>query len=404
MLNNFKFNNMKKHIFLFAFVNMLLVSCTNTDEKYNGSPVGKLEFENVNAVISTDAVFALPGQEIEYKVTLPNEFRFVVTDSVAVETTSFSPSGNVRKSKLIFLPGQNTATAKILIGGGTEIFDNQIKIKVTSILPYKLVLGKQFTATSNTIDINSGNSLVPSENPKKMKIGISWENKTKKNFLLCNIIKSGFTSITFKGKGPNVLKVKINGVDYPISFDTDFAKSAINFSTLCNSTPALNAAGLTFENFGSSININFIGIRPTISFSGGNSSISNPDPFSATKFESVDMPSDNSYPAYMDFFNSEIINKSGKALPEAQNNLFNPGNYLITMGATAATAFETVGANIKFRIVVRLPNGDVKIFPGTLINPQPTAINYSGFTPIFKFKKAGLGDNCVYDSFQILSP
>ncbi len=408
--------------FLLLLSLVLTWSCEDNKEKYNGSPVGKAEFVPIVAVLKTNETSALPGQEIEYTVDLPASFRSVVTDSVAVETTSFSPSGSIRRSKLIFKPGVASETGKILIAGGTEIFENQIEMKVTAIFLYKPLLGKQFTASSNVINLSSGNSVVPSENSKKMRIGISWENKTVENFLKCNITRVNSVIITFKGLVPNATnKYPINfkgvnnvtaGVNIDAVYNSNLTQSASDFAAVCNSNSILNAAGITCTSSGSSVYVNYGNVRPVVTCPPLSPTAANSfKPFGATRFQIVEMPNDGNFPAYFDFFNSEIITRTGAPLEEAKNNLFNPGEYLVSMGAVVTSIIprplETVGADIRFKIVLRLPTGEVKVFPGVFRNPQISAgtnvpVSYD-FTPIFKFKKTGLGDNAVFSDFQMLS-
>lgn len=383
-----------KKILKFLFICVILFSvlnCENDNVKFNGSPEGKLLFETITGTISTAELYVLPGQEVKYIATLPASFRSLVPEEVTVEATSYSISGGIRTSKLVIPAGQLSATGSIVIGGGAEIFDTKVQIKLTAINLSKSVLGKQFILNSNVLDIDSGSSSIPTENSKRMRIFVSWENKFKPNVMKCVFARVGSTAITFKNAVAGSTNVGIANVNYAAVFNTDLPTTALNFVTTHGGKPALIAAGIMLQNVGNSVIIRYPAAAPIITVSGSNTA------FSCTKFDKVDMAgADNSNnPRVMDFYVSEIIQKNGKSLQEAQNNCFNEGKYSINFQANSATALEPGITNLKYRIAIRFPDGTVKIFNGIYNNISFAA----GPKEICTFEKNGFGQNAVYSNF-----
>lgn len=395
---------MKKYFKLYAlfFLSLLIVNCENDNVRYNGSPEGRLTFEEVTATISTLETYVLPGQEVEYTATLPASFRSIVNDEVTVEASAFSIGGGVRTSKLVIPVGALSAVGKIVIGGGAEIFDNQIKIKLTAINLSVPVIGKQFTLNSNVLNIDSGSSTIPASNPKRMRVFVSWENKFIPNTMKCTFGRIGSTAVTFKNAVAGTTQVKINNVNYNATFDTDLPTTALNFVNSYSNSPVLNAAGITLTNLGNSVIISYelAPTNPVIIVNGSSQTA-----FGSSKFDRVDMLgiSSENNPRSMEFYVSEIIQKTGKSLQEGQNNCFNPGKYFIKFGPNSVNSLEPGIVDMKYRIAIRFPDSTVKIFTGIYNNISYTLppINNPDINlkTICTFSKTGLGDNSVYSNF-----
>jgi hypothetical protein len=189
----------------------LLASCSE-GERVSGSPVGVIPIETVTGSVSTDANFALPGQVIKFTATLPAGFRNIVKDTVTIEASTFTTGGGIRRASVDILPGQESETGEITVGGGGGTFDLNCDLRLTAINLKKVVPGKHYLITSNTVSIASGNSSVPPENDSRLQIRVSWENKTAQNILRPKIVRTtGAENFFPAGVEPGFSKT------YPIS-------------------------------------------------------------------------------------------------------------------------------------------------------------------------------------------
>jgi hypothetical protein len=224
---------MKKTIILLAyiFISNLIVSCDNNDDKFTGSPVGVIPFETITGVVSSNTTFALPGQTIDFTATLPVGFRETVNDTVTVEATTFTIGGSVRRGSVDILPGQNSATGEIKVGGGEGTFEMNFDLKLTAINLKKVVPGKHYLINSNTITIASGSSIVPTENDRRLKISVDWQNTTTINKLRVKMERVKLSTVTFSQGSEGYANVKIGTTNYLASFATDLATTASNFVT-----------------------------------------------------------------------------------------------------------------------------------------------------------------------------
>ncbi|WP_309642595.1 hypothetical protein [Flavobacterium sp.] len=218
-----------KVILLSIFCASLIVSCENDDDKFTGSPVGNLDIETITGTVSTDATFALPGQVINFTATLPQEFRNIVTDTVTVQASIFTPGGGLRNASVDILPGSNTGTGEISIAGGDGTFDLTFDLKLTAINLKKVVPGKHYLLNSNTVTVASGNSGVPSENDKRLKVLVDWENKTTVNKLSVRMERVGLTNVTLSGGSEGYANIKIGASTYLASFHNDYETTASDF-------------------------------------------------------------------------------------------------------------------------------------------------------------------------------
>lgn len=200
-----------KVLLFFMLGAAILVSCEDDDNKFTGSPVGVMPIETLTGTVSTDVDFVLPGQTIDFTATLPAGFRDIVKDTVTVEASTFTTGGGVRRASVDILPGDESATGEIVVGGGGGTFDLSCDLKLTAINLKKVVPGKHYLMTSNTVTINSGNSSVPAENDSRLQIRISWENKTNPNNLRPKIVRTTGVETFF----PNGIEPRIQK-SYPI--------------------------------------------------------------------------------------------------------------------------------------------------------------------------------------------
>ena len=378
-------------LILILFSLFTFLSCENDGERFNGSPIGKVPFENVTAVVSTDVVFALPGQQIDFNVVLPSTFRAAYQGEVTVEASVFSIAGVVRTAKVIIPSGSNTMSGKISIAGDGGVFDSTVKLKLTAINLTNPVLGKQYTIDSNTIELQSGSSTVAAENTKRARFLVTWENVALPNGVRCVFSRVGSTAVTFKNPLAGTTSVRINNVPYIATFNTNLQTTASNFVASYNSV--LNAAGITLEASNSSVIIKYSAsiTPPTVVVTSSNTL------FSADKYSTSIMPADITInnQRRMDVYVSEIVPKNGKPLVESLESVWVPGKYQITLGASSATSLEPGITNLKYRISIRFPDNSVKIFSGVYTNISFLA----GPKLICTFDKVGYGDSSTFENF-----
>ncbi len=304
---------MKKIKSLTFLLFLALISCENDNEKFSGSPEGNLEIQTITGDISANVEnnFALPGQEIDFTVTIPQSFRSVTNDTLIVEATTLTKTGSKRTTSIIIPENTNTATGKITVGG-SSIFQSQFDLFLSAINVKNNSSGVHYLLDSNKLTFNTGNSSIPSNNDKRLQIRVSWENLLNGNNVRC------------------------------------FMKNSSNF---------------TF-NFGN-------GTEPRTSKS---------------------------------FFisNSQLINSAGNPINESLNSqyAFNPSEYTLSISATSATDLETNPTNLKYRVVVKFPNNDVKIFNGVYNNMTNDGVKLD----ILKFTKMGIDETSDYIDFVNLNP
>lgn len=287
-----------------------LASCVDDTEKFTGTPVGVMPIETLTGTVTTDTDFALLGQKINFTATLPEGFRNIVTDTVTVEATTITLGGSVRRATVDILPGENSKTGEISIGGGGGAFDLTADLKLTAMNLKSPVPGKHYLLDSNVITIASGNSSVPSERDDRLQIRVSWQNVSS----------------------PNNIRVKVQ-------------------------RPSGTESILAAE--GSPITSRYFYVA-----------------------------------------NSQQLNSQGNPIGEGNAYAFTPGNYKVKIGVNSANDLPDGPLNLKYRIVVRLPNKEVKVFNGTYTGLTGT----SGYIDALQFTKAGLGITATYSGFVNLNP
>ncbi len=377
---------------LFTSLFFLLSYC-DTDEKVTGSPVGVVSFETIEAVVSTNSLFALPSQEIDFTVTLPSSFRSQINGEVTVEATTTTIVGSVRKSSVVIPAGQTQATGKIQVGGGLgALFNSSCKLNLTAIKITNDVLGKQYLLKSNIIDIISGSTSVPDDNDRALTFKIGWENKTKQNFIGLKTRRDKSVSLTFtKNSGSGSGKVNINGIPYNVSYNSGGLNATVNdFYTDHN--VALSLLGITVTAVNNSLIFDFPNNPiPNVTFTRN-------APLTATTLAVIIFKEGTFNPISLqskDFliFKSQKLNVNNTLAPEGDFSAFNPGTYIFSIGATnvADLEFNPTPA-LKYRIVVKFPDNSTQIFDGVYNNLSAS----STFKDVFKIVKTGTGDDSQY--------
>ncbi|HOZ74806.1 MAG TPA: hypothetical protein PLS51_03605 [Flavobacterium sp.] len=382
-----------KLLLLAVFAGSTLISCDDDDDKFTGSPVGVLPFETVTATVSTDATFALPGQEINFTATLPESFRAVVMDTVTVQATIYSMGGGVRNASVDILPGSNSGTEKISVPGGGGTFDLNFDMKLTAINLKRVVPGKHYLLTSNTINVASGSTGVPTTNDKRLKISIDWENKTIVRKVRVKAERIGLTTVTLLGTGGSGT-LRVNGNAFPVPFSTDLATTAANFVTA--QSAALSALGVTATSVGTDLYLSYSGTSPLVTFTNGGVRAF---VYGEAYVGSVtDWPKTYFLSASKLGTTSEGISTS--SVPVTTPNpiytpspyAYNPGTYAFKIGVVQAADLEAPSVDLKYRIVVKFPNGETKIYNG-VYNAMSVA---SGFKTVLAVTKTGTGDSVTY--------
>lgn len=382
---------MKKiiYVIMFAFIGGILVSCENDDDKFTGSPLGNMDIETISGTISSDAEFALPGQEINFTASVPAEFRAIVTDTITVQATAYSMGGALRNASVDILPGQTSATEKITVPGGGGTFDLNFDLKLTAIAlkAKSAVPGKHYLLTSNTLNIPSGNSGVPSTNDKRLKLSIDWENKTTINKLRVKIERVKLTTLTLRGT-QGAGNIKIGTTIYPVTFSNDLETTAANF--VAAQTAAISANhGIDIFAVGSDIQFKYYtDTPPVIAITPVGNGIRG-DIYAEVNVGPVtDWPK-----AY--FFAATKLGTTSEGTATATANssyAYTPGEYRVKIGVNSDADLASAPLDLKYRLVLRYPNGDIKIYNGVYNNLSGT----SGYKSVLTVNKTGLGDQTSY--------
>jgi hypothetical protein len=385
---------MKIYKFFILLFILSLVSC-ETNDKFSGSPEGVIPIETITATVATQTNYALPGQEIDFTATLPDSFRAIYKDSVSIEATTLNVVGSIRKSNVVILPGQNSATGKIFIGGGTgNLFDSSVNLSLTGIKLNKEIVGKHFLLNSNVINITSGATSIPADDERGLTFKVSWENKNVQNLIQLRTFRDKSVSITFnQASNQGTAKIKIKNVDYLATFDTNLNTTANNFKVLHEA--ALSSAGVSVTVLNASIILDFLdNTFPNVT-------ITRQAPVVAGTLNGVVFRDAIYNPVgaqSKDFFiyKTQKINSNLSLAPEGALSAFNPGTYIFNIGVANASQLEFNPTEVlKYRVVVKYPDNRVEIYNGVYNNLIPTPQS-SGYKPIFKIIKTGYGDTSVY--------
>ena len=181
---------------------------------------------------------------------------------------------------------------------------------------------------------------------------------------------------------------------YPLNFTTTLEAAAavfvsVNSANILANNPSINS----ITSSGKAIIFNYTSTAPpTIGFTSyppgtGTGKITGKS-FNSAFFESngnLDRPRTQS------IFNFQSPSSSNE---EANTSLYNVGNYIVSIRPSIVEP-ESLNGDLKYRIILRKPDGSVVIYQGVYANSSSTSPEKSVLT----FTKTGLGDNAVYDNF-----
>jgi hypothetical protein len=163
---------MKKNInllLLLALYAIVVVGCT-TNDKFSGSPEGNLDIVTIEATVSTTTEFALQDQKIPIEIDLHRTF----SDTVTVEASTLSKSGGRLKASIDVLPGHSTAIGEVPAVGGALYDNTTFDLYLSAIVLKKVETGKHYLITSNRIAIATGSTSIPDVDDSKLQMKVSW--------------------------------------------------------------------------------------------------------------------------------------------------------------------------------------------------------------------------------------
>ena len=397
-------NKLLKNILLSIFV-IMVVSCTK-DEKFEGTPTAPNSnqvVETVKGTIVSNTSLALPGQLIDFTFTLPIDFIQKIDQDVKVEVKTRTLGNSTRIVSVDLPRGQNVGTGKVLIGGGGGTYDMKVELFLNAIALSKPFPGSYFQLTSDKVLVDSGSTGVPSEDDSRLQIRVGWESGETANFINSKIYRVNSTAITLKGKSFTLInKVRIIGAGptqtYDIGLVTTLEAAADKFVNDWKSSILTNHSTITnVRSSGKAIIFDFnSGIPPTINFlipaTQGNIDI-----ISGPAFTNAEFASNGSLE------NSRTMNilsfqPKGNGVLESNSGLFNLGDYRVTIQPKIVSpAFY--GKDLKYRVIIRKPNGDVLLYVGTYAIPAIPPSIFAERT-VLTFSKIGLGETADYINFN----
>lgn len=158
-----------------------LFSCSEGDV-FTGSPVGtNVQFETLQGAISTSESDVVSGQSFPLTITLPQSFPVdVVVEATALITNS------TKKTRKTFLIKANQTTVDVMMtapGGdatstlpfnlGVQVYLSAINTAASIDYPFGFA-GKQYSLTSNVIDLGYGDSTFLAVNPNKLGVKLDF--------------------------------------------------------------------------------------------------------------------------------------------------------------------------------------------------------------------------------------
>lgn len=167
-------------IFLFLAVSNFCISC-ETDPKFSGSPVdSSVEFATIIGTVSTTEAGVVSSQKFPITFTLPQTFNV----DVLVEVIAFLPTTNKRTRQSFIVPaGQTTANVFITAPSRDSsilIFNLNLQVYLSSITTAPSVIpkgfaGKQYSLTSNFVNLDYGDTAFTASNPNRCGIFFDWK-------------------------------------------------------------------------------------------------------------------------------------------------------------------------------------------------------------------------------------
>lgn len=192
-----------KSIFLLSLVALVILSCS-TDDKFSGSPVGNMTIETLTGTISTPAMNALTGQEIDFTASLPVGKTF--SDTVTVEVTTLRSDGGRIRDYFDIMPNQTSVTDKIEAVGGL-VFNTTFELSMTAIKLKTEEPGKHYLMTSNKIDINTGSTSIQEVQSDRLQIKLTWLNPLSNNKFRLSIDRPTLADVLVTSTTPGLGKI-----------------------------------------------------------------------------------------------------------------------------------------------------------------------------------------------------
>ncbi len=201
---------MKNFKIIFSFIVLLTftLSCTN-EEKVVGTIEGNnLEKTPLVGIISTTADYVLTDQKTPITITLPKSFADIVT----VEVSSFSDTGRRRRTYIQIPANQTSINSFASAAGGVDgVYDGSKCTFVLSGISLKTTEpGKHYLLTSNELQINTGNSSVPSANSSKLQIRLNWLYPSDNNLNFLFQKQNGVVTSLITGANSNGTNITVS--------------------------------------------------------------------------------------------------------------------------------------------------------------------------------------------------
>lgn len=166
-----------KNILFLLFVFIAFISCDNKADKFSGSPIGKANFINVDATISTNETIVSTLQSFDFTATIPQVFN----SDVAVEATIVGVNTSIRRAKVVIPAGQLSAVGSISApvavdsGSSTSTFTQSATLYLSAILPNDLTANTTYTISSNKIVLKLSDTSVPLSNSDRFIVRLDWQ-------------------------------------------------------------------------------------------------------------------------------------------------------------------------------------------------------------------------------------
>ena len=162
--------------FIVVTFSFLLFSCDKGDV-FTGSPEdSNVEHVALTGTIATTETSVVAGQRIPITVTIPQTFPV----DVNVQATSFIVNTNKRFTRTILIPAGETSVLSYVNAPGGDSTDlpfiMSVQLSLTAITTVQSVdvpvgfEGKQYTLTSNVLELEYGDTSIPSTNAKRLGI------------------------------------------------------------------------------------------------------------------------------------------------------------------------------------------------------------------------------------------
>jgi hypothetical protein len=165
-----------------------------------------MQIETLTGTITTPAINALTGQEIDFTASLPAGKTF--NDTVTVEVTTLRTDGGRIREYFDIMPGQTSVTDKIEAVGGL-VFSTTFELSITAIELQTTEPGKHYLMTSNKVSINTGSTSIPDVADDRLKVFFTWLNPKNNNKLRLSIDRPTLADVVvtaFNGGREHVIR------------------------------------------------------------------------------------------------------------------------------------------------------------------------------------------------------